>query len=130
MESKAKLFGHPIHPMLIVFPLGLLPVAVIFDIIGKVTNESQWHNMAFYLIACGVLGGLAAALFGTIDWVAIPAGTRAKAIGMWHGLGNVVVVVLFGASWLLRYGAPATPSTLAVVLGCVGLALALVTAWL
>ena len=33
MESRAKLFGHPIHPMLIVFPLGLLAAAVIFDII-------------------------------------------------------------------------------------------------
>jgi len=130
MESKAKLFGHAIHPMLIVFPLGLLPVAVIFDIIGLVTKRGQWHDVAFYLIAAGVLGGLLAAIFGTIDWVAIPAGTRAKQIGLTHGAGNVVVVVFFGTSWLLRYAAPAAPSTLAVALGCVGLALALFTAWL
>src|SRR3954454_15739137 len=43
----------------------------------------------------GIVGGLIAAVFGLIDWLAIPAGTRAKAIGAWHGGGNVLVVLLF-----------------------------------
>src|SRR3954454_5527119 len=104
MESKAKLLGHPVHPMLIVFPLGLLATAVIFDIIALATGSGVWSDMAFYLIAAGVIGGLLAAVFGLIDWLAIAPGTRAKAIGLWHGVGNVVVVVLFVVSWLLRRG--------------------------
>ena len=92
MESKAKLLGHPIHPMLVVFPLGLLATAVIFDAIALARENGAWSGMAFYLIAAGVIGGLVAAVFGLIDWLAIPSGTRAKVIGLWHGVGNVVVV--------------------------------------
>src|SRR5437764_3993872 len=116
MESKAKLLGHPIHPMLIVFPLGLLATAVIFDVIALAMRVGAWSGMAFYLIAAGVIGGLAAAVFGLIDWLAIPSGTRAKAIGLWHGVGNVVVVLLFGASWFLRQGTPNVPGTPALAL--------------
>jgi uncharacterized membrane protein len=130
MESKAKLLGHPIHPMLIVFPLGLLATAAIFDVIALVSGNGGWSGMAFYLIAAGIIGGLAAAVFGLIDWLAIPSGTRAKAIGLWHGAGNVVVVLLFGASWFLRRGTPNAPGTLALALSFAGVLLALVTGWL
>src|SRR3954453_12200359 len=57
-------------------------------------------------------------------------GTRAKAIGLWHGVGNVVVVVLFAASWSLRRGTPNAPGTLALALAFAGVGLALVTGWL
>ncbi len=130
MESKAKLLGHPVHPMLIVFPLGLLATAVIFDIIALATGNGAWSGMADYLIAAGVIGGLAASVFGLIDWLAIPPGTRAKTIGLWHGAGNVVVVVLFAVSWLLRWGSPNAPGALALIFSFVGVVLALVTGWL
>jgi len=116
--------------MLIVFPLGLLATAAIFDIIALATGSGVWSDMAFYLIAAGVIGGLLAAVFGLIDWLAIAPGTRAKAIGLWHGVGNVVVVVLFVVSWLLRRGTPNTPGTLALALTFAGVLLALVTGWL
>jgi uncharacterized membrane protein len=130
MESRAKLLGHPIHPMLIVFPLGLLGMAVIFDIIRLIFGTTELALASYYMIAAGILTGLLAALFGLVDWLAIPHGTRAKSIGAWHGIGNVIVVVLFAVSWWLRRGAPAEPSTLAFVLGLIGLGLALVTGWL
>src|SRR5262245_65547941 len=100
MESKAKIFGHAIHPILIVFPLGLLATAVVFDAIGWVTGSGKWLEISFWMIAAGIIGGLAAALFGLIDWLAIPSDTRAKTIGLWHGLGTVVVMGLFGESWI------------------------------
>lgn len=129
MESKAKLLGHPIHQMLIVFPLGLLATAAIFDIIYLISGTTRWTEMAFYMIAAGIIGGLTAAVFGLIDWLAVPSNTRAKAIGLWHGAGNVVVVALFAVSWLLRYGDPASPG-LALVFSFVAVGLALVTGWL
>jgi len=52
--------------------------------------------------ALGVIGGLIAAMFGLIDWLGIPEGTRAKYIGLIHGLSNVVVVILFVISWFMR----------------------------
>jgi uncharacterized membrane protein len=131
MESKAKLAGHPIHPMLIVFPLGLFIAAVIFDIIYKATGNVTFAMVAFWNIAGGVIGGLLAAVFGLWDWLAIPAGTRAKVIGLWHGVGNVVVVVLFAVSWLLRRGDPAhLPGTVPFVLSLVAIVLGSITGWL
>jgi uncharacterized membrane protein len=130
MESKVKVAGHPVHPMLIVFPLGLLATAVIFDIIYLVSDNHQWTLVAYYMIGAGVIGGLAAAVPGWIDWFAIPVGTRAKSIGLLHGVGNVVVLGLFILSWVLRRGSPDVPPTGAIVASLVGFVLAAVTGWL
>ena len=130
MDARAKLFGHPIHQMLIVFPLGLLGMAVIFDIIRFATGNGVWSTTSYYMIGAGIVSGLVAAVFGLVDWLGIPPNTRAKRIGALHGSGNVVVVLLFAASWLLRRGAPAAPSTGAFVLAVLGLLLSLGTAWL
>jgi uncharacterized membrane protein len=130
MESKAKALGHPIHPMLVVFPLGLLATSVIFDIIALVSDQTRWAEFAFYLIGAGVIGGLVAAIPGTIDWLAIPRGTRARRVGLLHGVGNVIVIALFALSWVLRRHNPAIPPTEAVVASLAGFVLAGVTGWL
>ena len=130
MESKAKLAGHAVHPMLITLPLGLLGTAVIFDIIRAFTDSTDLAVASFYMIAAGIIGGLLAALFGLVDWLAIPTGTRAKRLGLWHGVGNVVVVALFAVSWLLRRGQDGyQPTGVAFWLGVVAVVLALATAW-
>ena len=131
MESRAKLAGHAIHPMLITLPLGLLGTAVIFDIIRAFTDSADLAVASFYMLAAGIIGGLLAAVFGLWDWLAIPARTRAKGIGALHGIGNVVVVVLFAVSWLLRRGqADYQPTGVAFWLGVLAVVLALATAWL
>jgi uncharacterized membrane protein len=128
MESRVKLFGHPLHQMLIVFPLGLLGTSVVFDIVHLWNGSPGAAWFAHALIACGVVAGLIAAPWGTIDWLAIPGGTRAKRIGALHGAGNVVVLLLFAISWWMREQ-EMTP-VLAVAFSFTGAALALVTAWL
>jgi uncharacterized membrane protein len=130
MESRAKLLGHPVHQMLIVFPLGLLATAVMFDLISYFTGATRWTEMAFYMIGAGIIGGLTAAVFGAIDFLAIPAGTRAKRVGAIHGIGNVIVVVLFAGSWLLRWDNPSDPSTLSYLCSYAGAGLSLATGWL
>ena len=130
MESKVKIAGHGVHPILIVVPLGLLATAVIFDVIQAFNDSGDLAVASFFMIAAGIIGGLVAALFGLIDWIAVPAGTRAKRIGAWHGGGNVVVVALFAVSWLLRLGQDRhAPTALAFVLELVAVVLALGTAW-
>lgn len=131
MESKAKLVGHPIHPMLIVFPLGLLVMSLIFDLVHGFTGDPDFSIASYWCIAAGVVGGLLAAVFGFWDWLAIRSGTRAKRIGLWHGAGNVVVVLLFAISWVLRRGAPQySPSAAALALSVVAVLLGAVTGWL
>ena len=130
MESKAKLFGHAIHPILIVYPLGLLSAAVIFDVIYLFTGNITWTTVSFWMIAAGIVGGLLAAVFGLIDYLNIPAGTRASRIGLLHGLTNVFVMILFVASWLLRRNSPEVPSTAAFALSFIGVAAAFLGGWL
>src|ERR1041385_989043 len=130
MESKVKVAGHPVHPMLIVFPLGLLATSVIFDINTLSTSNSQWSSMAWYMIGAGIIGGLLAAVFGLIDWLAIPANTRAKSVGLWHGGLNVLVVVLFIGSFLVCLPDPPNPSGVGLALSFVAVVIALVGGWL
>ena len=135
MESKFRILGHGAHPILIVFPLGLLATAVVFDIVYLATGTAVYATVAYWMIFAGIIGGLLAAVPGWIDWFAIPSGTRAKSVGLTHGLGNVVVLLLFVGSCWLRQDTPATPethapSTVALALSFAGAALALVTGWL
>ncbi|MGH7639138.1 MAG: DUF2231 domain-containing protein [Gemmatimonadaceae bacterium] len=130
MEARAKLLGHAIHQMLIPYPLALLTTAIIFDVVHLITGNPQWATISFWLIAAGIIGGLAAALFGVIDWTAIPRSTRAKRVGTIHGIGNVVMVGLFAVSWLMRRENPGDPSTMALAVSLVGGAISLYTAWL
>jgi uncharacterized membrane protein len=117
--------------MLIVFPIGLFATAAIFDIVYLIFGVLALPTVSFYMIAAGITGGLLAAVFGFIEWLGIPSGTRAKSVGGWHGLGNFTIVVLFVISWVLRLGAADyVPGTLALVLSFAGVAMALVTAWL
>ena len=134
MESKAKIFGHAIHPILIVFPLGLLATAVIFDVIYLATGNRTWTFVAFWMIGAGLIGGLVAALFGLIDYLNIPTNTRAKRIGMYHGLVNLGAVLLFALSFYLRWNVPGdlntiSPPTTALLCSFAGAALALLGGW-
>jgi len=130
MEARAKVMGHPIHQMLIVFPLGMFSTAVIFDVIHLINGGAMWSIVSYWMIAAGIIGGLCAALFGVIDWSKIPSGTRANRLGILHGLGNVAVVSLFVVSWWLRRPDPGNPSVAAISFMVVGAALSLVTGWL
>lgn len=131
METRIKLLGHPVHPMLIVYPLGLLSAAVVFDVLYVVTANPDLATFAFWALLVGLVGGLAAAIFGLIDWLAIPKATRARRVGAIHGGGNVLVVGLFALSfWWRLDGAQYLPDVMPLIFGLLGAAIALVTAWL
>jgi uncharacterized membrane protein len=130
MDARAKIAGHAIHPMLVVFPLGLLATSFVFDVVRVAGGSPNFGVASFYMIAAGIIGGLGAAVFGLVDWLAVPRGTRARQVGALHGIGNVLVVGLFLVSWLLRLQDPADPTIGALVLSLLGVVLAVVTGWL
>ena len=131
MESRFKVLGHAAHPILIVFPLGLLATSVIFDILWLLMGDTQFPVAAYWMIAAGIIGGLVAAVPGLVDWLAIPKDTRAKRIGLYHAVGNDIVLVLFAVGWWLRRGVPNhEPTTAALALSIVAVLLALCTGWL
>ena len=129
--KPARLLGHRIHPMIIVFPLGLLAASALFDVAYLATSNPMFAETAWWNMLAGVIGGLAAAVFGFWDWLTIPKRTRAKKVGVLHGILNVVVVGLFAANWLIRRTIDFhLPTEATLVLSFVAVALALVGGWL
>lgn len=131
MESRAKLLGHPIHQMLVVLPLGLFIGAVVFDGLYVWTGSTAFATVGYFNIIGGIVSGLAAAVFGLIDWLAIPSGTRAKRIGLMHGASNVVVVALFAYVWFTRSTiADVAPTTAVFAIEAIALLIGGVAGWL
>lgn len=130
MHARARILGKPIHRVLIVFPLGLLATSFFFDLAWLARGSRQLALVAWWMIFAGVAGGIVAAVFGVIDWLAIPRGTRARSVGALHGGGMGIVALLYAASWLLRRDAPADPEGVAIVLSGLGVLLTVITGWL
>ena len=119
--------------MLIAFPLGLLGTSVVWDICALVTDKPMWGAIAYWTITAGVISGLVAAVPGFVDWLYIPKRTRARAVGVYHMLLNVTVLVLFAISLFARHGAPGgygEAGFLRMLPGWIGVALAVISAWL
>ncbi len=130
MESKTKFLGHPVHQIVVAFPMGLLCTASLFDAVYVVKGEVMWSTVAFFMIGAGVVGGVIAAIFGLIDYLAIPVRTRAKRIARLHGLTSVTVVILFTASWWLRAAPLLRPPPIALLCSFGGAALLGLAGWL
>jgi uncharacterized membrane protein len=94
--SRAAIGGHPIHPMLIPFPIAFLVGAFAADLAFAATADPFWARGAVWLLAAGLVTGAAAAVFGLIDFLAIPR-ARAFAAAWVHLLGNgaALLVVLW-----------------------------------
>jgi uncharacterized membrane protein len=102
MESPASIVGHPIHPMLIPFPIALWVFSLIADVIYLWRGNPIWRDyIAFYTLLGGIIGAAAAAVFGIIDWLAIKD-REVKKIADWHARLNVIALLIFAASFYLR----------------------------
>jgi uncharacterized membrane protein len=131
MDSRFKIAGHAVHPMLIPLPLGMFLGTLIFDIVYLLTDDLQFATVSFYMAVLAAVGGVAAAAAGAVDLKNIPKGTRAKRVGNVHAIGNDIVIALFALSAFLRYQADDyKPSALALALTFAGAAASFVTGWL
>jgi uncharacterized membrane protein len=132
MESRITSMGHPVHPMLVSYPLGLLTTSVLFDVVHLILPHGAWSEVAYWMIVAGVVSGVLAAVVGLLDFLAIPGETRAKRIGVLHGIGATLVLLAFGVSWLLRANSVslADPSIIALVFSFLGVALIGGVGWL
>src|SRR5829696_5827653 len=124
MRSKAVALGHPIHPMLIPFPIGFLAGAVLFDLAGSFRNVPSWWTTGGYLVAAGIVAALLAAIPGIVDYLyAVPPRSSGKARATKHAAANSTAVVLFIVSVSIRGGADARPDWIVLILEVLGLAI-------
>jgi uncharacterized membrane protein len=126
MASPASIGGHPIHPMLIPFPIALWVFSLVADVIYLWRSNPVWKSIAFYTLLAGIIGGAAAAVPGFIDWLSLKDKTVVN-IANWHARLNVIALLIFIGSFFLRtttgadlvgvgYAIPLALSALGVVL--------------
>lgn len=102
MQSQASIKGHPIHPMLIVYPFAFLTGAFGFNAAAAATKSGDLREVANRLIPTGVAAGLLAAIPGILDYFgSVPPQSSARDRATKHALLNVTGLGLFTASWLL-----------------------------
>ena len=102
IPSTVAVLGHPLHPLLIVFPVAFLVTVLLTDVVYWLTGYSFWAQASFWLLVGGLGTGVLAAITGLLDFVRIYRAREHKA-GWIHLIGNVTVLVLASINLLLRW---------------------------
>ena len=134
MASPASIGGHPIHPMIIPFPIALWVFSLVADIIYLWRGNPLWRDwIAFYTLLGGIIGAALAAIPGLIDWLSLKDREVVK-IANWHARLNVIALLIFAGSLYLRTtnGADLVGGnyTIPLILSVVGVILITISGWL
>lgn len=131
MRSKAAIGSHPIHPMLVAFPIGLFVTSLIFDLIGVEAGYPLLYAAGWYCAVAGLCASLLAAIPGAIDLFSIvPKDSSGRTRGYKHALLNLVVVALFIASVVYRQGPTGAPNLVSLCLSGAGVFVLLFSGWM
>ncbi len=129
MRTPASIAGHPIHPMLVPIAIGCFVFSFAADLICLVTgNGNPWNILAYYTMIGGILGALAAAVPGFIDFLSLPAGPI-KSTGLAHMGINLTVVAIYIVNAFLRHNDPQNLK-LPMILSLVTVLMLLASGWL
>src|SRR5688572_26916213 len=134
MASPASIGGHPVHPMIIPFPIALWVFSLVADVIFLWRGNPVWRDyIAFYTLLGGILGAAVAAVPGLIDWLSIKNPEVVK-IANWHARLNVIALLIFAASFYLRTTSGASligdSYTIPIALSVLGVILITISGWL
>lgn len=131
MRSKARLLGHPLHPMLVMFPVAVFPLLLFFDVLQAWLGVEELWTAGFWLAVAGAVVALAAVVPGTMDMARIPDGTKAHRVGIYHAVvGTLILVLLAVAAWVRWGAAPADRFGWALGVDVLGTLLVTVQGWL
>lgn len=131
MLTKARIAGHPIHPMLVAFPIAFYVSTVVALVVFLATDNPFWRDVAFYANIAGVVMAGAAAIPGLIDLLGLERGTAARSTGIRHAGFNVLALVLFiGSAISLSRETVIGSVTAPLVLGILGLLATVTAGWL
>jgi len=101
MESRLRIAGQAVHPVLVMFPLGLFAIAVFFDLGNLLGGPDILGALAYWNIVAGLLGGVLVVLASAIDLLFV-RGPQAKRIGVLQNLMHMGVLILFAVILMLR----------------------------
>jgi nitrite reductase/ring-hydroxylating ferredoxin subunit/uncharacterized membrane protein len=130
MKSRASIKSHPLHPILVTFPIAFFTGAFLFDLLSVVLRYIALQQTAYYLCIAGIAGGIAAAIAGAVDYVhTVPPKSSAKKRATRHAILNSLNLVLFIAVLFYRRGGGVN-ETLVIVLEAIGVVVLSFAGWL
>jgi len=103
-RGKLRLFGHPVHPVVTHFPMALLPVSLLGDLLGVFTKASFWWSFSYYNLAIGLILSIPALITGMIDFLAIPQKGVVERIAMRHMTIMITSIMMYTGSFFIRFG--------------------------
>lgn len=131
MKSTAQIKGHPLHPILIVFPIAFFTGTFLFDLLAVFTANANMALTAGYLNIAGIIGAALAAVPGIVDYIyTVPPKSSGKKRAAKHGIINVVVLLLFSFLLWYRYNATDPQVQVIVLLGATGVTLLMIAGWM
>jgi uncharacterized membrane protein len=129
MASRARIAGHPIHPMLVPIPIGLLVFSLVADLVFFFgLGDAVWNRIAFFTMAGGLIGIAAAAVPGLFDFLSL-TDPRVRRLATWHMAVNSAVTLLFALNLWLRW-ASTSEEDAPMWLSVIGVVLLGVSGWL
>ena len=134
MASRASIGGHPVHPMIIPFPIALWVFSLVADVIYLWRGNPIWKDyIAFYTLLGGTIGAAAAAVPGVIDWLSLEDPKVVK-IANWHARLNVIALLIFASGFYLRTtsgaGLVGGSHSIPIALSVLGVVLITISGWL
>ncbi len=105
IPSTVAIFGHPLHPLIVTFPIAFLTGAFASDLGYWLTRDPFWARASLWLIGAGFIVGLVAAATGLMDMLKIDR-VRKHSAGWIHGVGNAAALTLTLFNWILRWNNP------------------------
>jgi uncharacterized membrane protein/nitrite reductase/ring-hydroxylating ferredoxin subunit len=131
MRARANIRSHPIHPMLVAFPIGLWVTGFALDLAGLAFADARLWAAGWFAILAGCIGAVLAAIFGATDLLTVvPPNSSGRRRGYIHAGLNVAALVLFAAALAYRGGADAEPSRLPLLLSAAGVVVVAISGWL
>ncbi len=116
MKMRRRWCGTALHETLMVFPIILLTMAVVCDVMVLSTQERAFAEAAYRLLTGGLLAAVLATPAVLIDVAGLPRGAWRRQAGAVQGALQILVLLAFLGSWLLRTNASTLPGTTAIVL--------------
>jgi nitrite reductase/ring-hydroxylating ferredoxin subunit/uncharacterized membrane protein len=131
MRSKAHIKGHPIHPILIAFPIAFLCGALGFDVAGRLAHWPGGWSTGAYLSVAAIVSGVIAGIPGLVDYLyVVPPESSARARATRHMIVNLTALAIFALGWLFRDRATLYPGAGTLLLEAAGVGLVTWGGWL
>ena len=128
-RSTASIAGHPLHPMLVPFPIAFFVGAFVTDLVFWQTGVAFWSAASFWLLSAGLVMAALAAVIGLID-VLSESRIRMLQDAWWHAGGNIIAVVIALYNWYLRYASgEAAVVPIGLLLSLIVVCILLFTGW-